>query len=76
MVAAQRKTFDKTSSFDPEASSFDPEAVNKVPLHELQWWMDKALTAAEASKATRKLANGKSGESGGPTYHSQVIEKL
>ena len=37
------------------------EAVNKVPLHELQLWMDKALSTAEVSKATRKLANGKSG---------------
>ena len=36
-------------------------AVNKVPLHELQLWMDKTLSAAEVSKATRKLANGKSG---------------
>ena len=30
------ETFDKTSFFDPEA-------VNKVPLHELQLWMDKDL---------------------------------
>jgi len=54
MVAAQRKTFYKTSFFDPAA-------VNKVPLHELQLWMDKALSDVEVSKATRKLANGKSG---------------
>ena len=35
--------------------------MNKIPLHELQLWMDKALTSAEVSKATRKLANVKSG---------------
>jgi len=67
MVAAQRKTFDKTSSFDPEA-------VNKVPLHELQSWMDKALTAAEVSKATRKLANGKSG--GDSKLHAEYYKAL
>jgi len=35
--------------------------VNKVRLHELKSWMNKALTAAAISKAIRKLAHGKSG---------------
>jgi len=67
MVAARRNTFDKTSSFDPVAE-------NKEPLHELQSWMDKALTAAEVSKATRKLVNGKSG--GDSKLHAEYYKAL
>ena len=54
MVKELRKTFSQTGSFDPAA-------VDEVPLRPEQVWMDKPLDDAEVSRATRKLANGRSG---------------
>jgi hypothetical protein len=54
MVEELCKTFSQTGSFNPEA-------IDEVPLREEQKWMDKLLEDAEVSRATRKLANGRSG---------------
>ena len=54
MVEELRKTFSQTGSFNPAA-------IDEVPLREEQKWMDKPLEDAEVSRATRKLANGRSG---------------
>ena len=58
MVEELRKTFSKTGSFDPAA-------VDEVKLRPEQVWMDKPLEDAEVSRATRKLANGRSGGDAG-----------
>jgi hypothetical protein len=45
----------------PQTGSFNPAAIDEVPLCEEHKWMDKPLQDGEVSRATRKLANGRSG---------------